>query len=291
MITAEQIQDLVLIAESYSLILTEEMMEEQIDGCMDCGDSAKIWQIIILVEQINHKSYLEDFGSETEGLYYCLLDSIAKYTGASISVDPNSSTSGNTIVVESPLDNRPIWFDLYWGEMESDTEDGDGARYDYINPLLEGWNPSLQTGTTLLYLGLDYDMYDGGHIRLRAGRGIYDGQSIRADNFQPYDAPPLPPIEVGVALIQNNSSQSIDYNDDFAGLNALPAGEGYFKDPIVNDQSLYVQFPNETTLIYTCYNSDGSVFDTLTLNAPPSTGFTSANMLLTKRYEFIITDT
>lgn len=205
--TEQEINDLILIADGYTLELTKQLSTEMKKGCLNCGDSAKVMQITVLKSQLEYKISIGDYGTETQSIYNCLLDAVASYSGASISVDPNASIPNTIIDVTIIGDNRPSWFDFSWDEMES-SDEVDGARYTYINPILNGWNPSLQTGTTLLYLGVEYDMYDGGIIRLRDGFGIYVGSSIRADNFQPYTAPPLPPT--GTQFIWNRTNLKSD---------------------------------------------------------------------------------
>lgn len=224
----------------------------------------------------------------TQNIYKLLMNSLDGF-GASYNIDPNVNIPGTTIIVNVISDGKPAWFDFTWAQMSASGQDTDGGRYVYTNPLLDGWNPSLQTGTTLLYLGVDYDMYKGGIIKFRTGKAIYDSQSIRADNFQPYNAP-LQPTQVGTALINNLSSATINYSDNFASTAALLGGQQYSKNPIIDMQQIQVALAVNTKLIFTEYNADGSVNSTITLIRPPSTSFTQSQMSITKRYEFIITD-
>lgn len=203
--TEQDIIDLILITDGYTMELTTALLADNRSGCMNVELSAQINQLNILKSQLSHKTIDADYGKETQELYACLLDAVSAYSGASISLDPNSNTPDVSIIV--PMDVAPAWFDFSWSDMEVADQDGDGARYTYINPILIGWNPSLQTGTTLLYLGFNYDLYAGGIVRLKAGYGIYSGQSIRADNFQPYAAPPLP-VNLPVITVQPNSTYS-----------------------------------------------------------------------------------
>lgn len=185
--TEQEIIDLVLIADGYTLELTTTLLKNNKLGCIDTETSSHINQLTILKSQLRYKVIHNDYGKETQWLYSCLLSSVSLYSGSSISVDPNSKTIGVSIIL--PTDIAPPWLDFYWGEMEAADQDINGARYTYIHPDWNNWNPSLQTGTTLLYLGIDYDMYQGGIVVLRQGKGIYDGQSIRADSFSHYVAP------------------------------------------------------------------------------------------------------
>ena len=204
------IEQLILVADGYILELSQQKNDEQKKGCNAYEFLSKIAELILLKEQLLQKISIEDYGTETNNLYSCLLGAVANYSGASISIDPNSSTPNTIIDVTIISDGKPAWFDFYWDEMES-SDEVDGARFTYINPVLDGWNPSLQTGTTLLYLGVDYDMYEGGIVRLRDGKGIYEQQSIRADNFQPYDAPPLPPPTTDY-YIANDTNLKSDFS-------------------------------------------------------------------------------
>jgi hypothetical protein len=204
--TEQEINDLILIADGYTLEMTGQLSTEMKKGCLDCIDSARIMQITVLKSQLEYKVIIDDYGTETQSLYNCLLDAVADYSGASISLDPNASIPNTIIDVTIIGELRPAWFDFSWSEMES-SDEVDGARYTYINPVLDGWNPSTQmVGGVQLVRGVNYDMYEGGILRLRDGFGIYEGSYIRLENFQPYTAPPLPP-PVEDYYVANNTNQ------------------------------------------------------------------------------------
>lgn len=206
----ENIENAIQLADQYSFELCEEMLAEEKKGCLDCCDLNLIANLIELTSQLERRVLRNEFDEDTDALYTCLMGKLIGYSGSTGTINPNASIPSINIGVTVITDGRPAWFDFYWDEMES-SDEVDGARFTYINPILDGWNPSLQTGTTLLYLGVDYDMYEGGVVKLRSANGIYEQQSIRADNFQPYEAPPLPPPTTDY-YIANDTNLKSDFS-------------------------------------------------------------------------------
>lgn len=102
-------------------------------------------------------------------------------------------------------------------------------------------------------------------------------------------------VQVGVALIQNNSIQTITYSDDGSGATSLLSGAGYFKNPIVNGQSMIIFLPVPSgvniTVTYTRYNPNGTVNFTISATRAPSPQLNIGGMDILKRHEFIITST
>ncbi len=209
----QEILDEILIADGYLLTIQEEKLLEYYKGCSGASENAKQAQIIMLKEQLLYKISIEDYGEETEHLYSCLLKAVETYSGASISIDPNSNTPGTVIIVPTP--EIPQWIDIPWNDLESEDEDANGARYTFRAPWLLGWNPAgfIQGGTQLVLDGSlpvddatpNYNMYtDGtnGVFRLKEGFGIYDGSYIRFVNYNSYIAPPLPVDDPPVIVFQ-----------------------------------------------------------------------------------------
>lgn len=287
MVTVEQIQEKVLLAKSYYQELMVGYTNDYEDGCKNCS-TCELTNIRRLCKRLLRRAADEILDEVTLDLYNCLLKAISAYSGSALAIDPNAYIPNTIIDVTIISDGKPSWFDFPWNEMES-SDEVDGARFTYINPILDGWNPSLQTGDRLLERGKHYDMYEGGVLVLRPTQGIYDLQFLRADNFQPYDAPPMP-ANVGYALIKNQSTQGVTYNDNLDGIEVLPAGDSYEKNPIVDGQQMYIVIPLNRSLTYTRYNADNSIDYTITYTNTPVTSYTEDNMSITKRHEFIIFD-
>lgn len=287
--TAQEILDLIQISDAYSLELTEDLLDEEKNGCVSCSDANKIMQLIILKRQLIYKISIDDYGTETQKLYSCILSAIANYSGASISVDPNSSTPNTTIDVIIIGNESPYEITFSWSNF---IDNGLAGRVRYENPAWAGWIPIISIDNMpFLVEGVDFqNLLSGGFILLSGGNvpAVYNGQVIRSLGYSPSS---IPPIVLGVVLIQNNSVQSISYNDNFGGLTTLPAGQDYEKDPIIDNQQMYVAFPTGTTMTYTRYNSDGTVNFTVTYSNPSAVNYTESNMSITKRHEFIITTT
>lgn len=191
--TEEEVTDLIIISKAYSLELTRLMLDAQKSGCRADDISSQVMRLIVLKEQLLYKIKTDDYGTETQKLYSCLLQAVAGYSGAAISLDPHASIPNTALDITIIGDERPSWFDFSYADMETADQDADGGRYTYINPVLAGWEPSLETPTTFFRMGVDFDVYEGGRIVFRSGYGLYDGQSVRADNFRRYTAPPITP--------------------------------------------------------------------------------------------------
>lgn len=191
MANQQQILDLTLLSSTYLVELGMEAIAEQKKGCMDCSDLNKIEQLIMLNEQLYEKIAENSYGKDTDMLYNCLLKAVASFDGASASIDPNSVTDGITIIVEGGGggSNLPIWIDVPWSEMSNDV---DGYRDTYYNPAWVGYNPAItRQGTVMYQVDIDYSNDGNGTIVFNDGKGFYDGEFFRAENYQPYgDVPP-----------------------------------------------------------------------------------------------------
>lgn len=191
MANQQQILDLTLISSAYMVELGLDVIAEQNKGCSGCGDMKKIEQLIMLNEQLFEKIAENDYGKETDMLYNCLLKAVASFDGSSTTLDPNSVTDGITIIVEGDGSNLPIWRDVFWSDM---TNDVDGYRDTYYNPAWAGFNPAITRQGTIMYqVDVDYTNNGNGTIVFNEGKGFYDGEFFRAENYQPYgDAPVIP---------------------------------------------------------------------------------------------------
>lgn len=295
MATVLNIQNAIALGDAYSLMLTDELLVEEKKGCLDCCDMSIILSLIELTYMLERRLANNQLDSDTDALYECLLTKLIGYSGSAGSVNPNASIPNTIIDVTVISDGKPNPFDFNYSQMETADQDADGGRYTYINPLLDGWNPMLQDGTRLFYRinpvtgqPENYDMYKGGIIKFRPNNAIYESQSIRADNFQPYDAPPLPPA-IAKALIDNRSSFDVLYNDNFTGSVTLLSGQQFFKNPIINGQSLVVRYPPNTTFTLSVYNANGTIFQNY-VDFNNTGGLLTFTQVLdaTKRYEFIV---
>lgn len=279
-----EIQELLLLADGYLIELGDIIFLEQTSGCLDCSDVDLAYNILELQLALQHKLDTSDYGEQTDVLYACLQKVIQNYSGASLTVDPNAQIPNTTIDVTTLGNNRPYEITFGWSDFIDNGLDG---RVRYENPYWVGFNPILSVDNMpYLVLGVDYDLLaTGGFVLLSGGNlaALYDGQIMRAVGYEPYVAPPT---VVGVALIDNQSSISISYQDDGGSLTALPAGQQFFKDPIIDHQSLYIDYTG-TRLEQTEYNADGTIFFHIVLTG---SGTTISNMDITKRYEIIITN-
>lgn len=298
MASLNEIQDAIILADTYSFQLVDEMLANEKMGCTDCCSVDLIYSLIELTYSLERRISENIYNKTTDDLYTCLMTNLIGFSGSAGSINPNASIPGTIINVNTP--NGPQWFNMTWDMMESSDEDPSGARYTFRSPLLLGWNPSAQDGTKLFEIGVDYDMYQDGNdgvFRFRAGNGIYQGSYIRFDSFQTYIAPPLPSIVTGVILVDNQSTYSITYNDNGAGVVVLPSGQQYLKDPMVDGQSMNVQLPNPANpevieLTYTVYDSSGNVVGSpVVVQRPPGVGLNVSLMDIQYRHVFIITST
>lgn len=194
MANQQQILDLTLLSSTYMVELGLEAIAEQKKGCGGCNDLKKIEQLIMLNEQLYEKVEAGDYGLETSMLYNCLLKAVASFDGASASIDPNSITDGITIIVEGGGgSNLPPWKDVFWSEMSNDV---DGYKDTYYNPAWAGYNPAITRQGTIMYqVDIDYANDGNGTIVFNDGKGFYDGEFFRAENYQPYGTViPLTPL-------------------------------------------------------------------------------------------------
>lgn len=95
---------------------------------------------------------------------------------------------------------------------------------------------------------------------------------------------------IGYALIDNQSSITIQYNDNGGGLTNLLAGEQYVKDPIIAGQYINAKVPSGAVLQYRVYDENGTEIMFQEFHNPPSVQFTQSAMSLDSRYEFIYTN-
>lgn len=225
MVSLQDIEALVLVADSYMLELGEQKNSEQKKGCSADGMVAQIAQLIMLKEQLMYQVSIGDFGDRTALLYNCLSTAVQTFSGSNMAIDPNAVVPGVTIVVQPGT--VPQWFDVPWSDMGSADEDENGARYTFRSSTILGWNPSVQDGTNLFELGVHYDMYSDGSqgvFRFREGYGIYEGSYVRFDNFQAYIAPPLP--VVADKYLFNGTNSKSDGSPSVGGRNIMLYHDG-----------------------------------------------------------------
>lgn len=182
--TTEEIQDSILLADLYTLEITDLLLAEQKKGCNGCKHEGPVNQITNLVLSLENRISRNDLGSDTAKIYTCLLTAIENFSGSSV-VDPNALVDGITIIVDGGSgSNLPPWIDVNWSEM---TNDVDGYRDTYYNPLWIGLNPAITREGTIMYrVDVDYTNDGNGTIVFNDGKGFYDGSFFRAENYQPY---------------------------------------------------------------------------------------------------------
>lgn len=290
MVSLQDIEALVLVADSYMLELGEQKNSEQKKGCSADGIVAQIAQLIMLKEQLMYQVSIDDFGDRTTLLYNCLSTAVQTFSGSNMAIDPNAVVPGVTIVVQSGT--VPQWFDVPWSDMESADEDENGARYTFRSSAILGWNPSVQDGTNLFEIGVHYDMYSDGSqgvFRFREGYGIYEGSYVRFDNFQAYIAPPLPPPVIFNIYVFNNSSSPISYSANEGGDVPLEAGGVYENNFTIEGYVFGVKMPVGTQTQTNIYNN-GELVDTYINTNPPNTGSFAGGMSPSLTYEWVVTD-
>lgn len=286
MVNVTQIQNLILIATAYQLELGEQLYAEQKKGCIDCFDASLIERLEWLSDSLSNQVDRNDYGEETNRLYACLLSAVGNYSGASLTVDGNSSVPNTIIIVEGGSGvTLPYWEDVPWSEM---TNDVDGYRDTYYNSEWINYNPMIQIQGVVMYQdGVDYDNDGQGTITFKPGKGIYDGQYFRAGNFQPYVAPtPTYPLPNTYRFV-NNSSVNTQYS--ITGLTPLAVGQEVSGN-VTLGMSLLGVIQSGQQLRFRRYNSNGTVDLELVSTNPPNfqTGTTAVD--LTKGYEFFYTD-
>ena len=256
----QEIIDLTQIAKSYLIELGSEMIDEQKKGCDDCADkiSWKIQQIIMLVESLYEKVRINDYGEQTDSLYSCLLGAVGSYSGASLSLDPNSVNPNIVIDVTIIGNDLPNWIDVFWADM---TNDVSGYRDTYFNGDWVGLNPMIQIEGVVMYqVDVDYTNDGQGTITFKAGKGLYDGQYFRAGNYQVYTAPP---IDIFTYKLVNNSEVDTEYTLESV-VTPLVVGQT-IENPIIIGQAIGAQVMDGQTCTYTIYDSEGEVVYTVTI--------------------------
>jgi hypothetical protein len=197
MATQQQIQDAILLGRSYRFELVDDLLTNLKKGC--CGNTSLIAQISGLISSLEHRIEDNIYNLTTNALYSCLLTSIANYSGASLTVDPNASLP-NTIIEGGGGSgyNPPNPVNITFADMSGD--DGSGGRTTYTNSGWVGWIPFLQTtGVIQLFDGVDYD-YDvvtGTFTLLSDGNlpALYAGGIIRATSYASDGSnPPVNPL-------------------------------------------------------------------------------------------------
>lgn len=190
MATINEIQEAIILADSYVFQLSDKMYSDDVKG--KCIDPSQIEGIADLVIQLEKRIDSNRLDSCTDDLYVCLLGKISDYNGEGLSLDPNASIPGTTIVIDVPADNRPDWMDVFYEMMDESGQDG---RLIYYNPLWLGFNPSLQFNGTQLLLGIDYVLEENGGVRFlptsQVSPFIFPDTYFRAENYATniYSAP------------------------------------------------------------------------------------------------------
>jgi len=202
MATQQQIQDAILLGRSYRLELVDDLLSNLKKGC--CGNTSLIAQISGLISSLEHRMEDNIYNLTTSALYTCLLTSIANYSGASLSVDPNASLP-NT-VIEGGGSGGFYWpnaIDILYEDMSGD--DGSGGRTIYTNASWIGFTPFPHTvGNVDLIIDEDfsYDILTGTMELLpNAPSGvtaIYGGGRIRVDGYAKDGS--TPPVNTLVPL-------------------------------------------------------------------------------------------
>lgn len=283
----QEIIDLTQIAKSYLMELGSEMITEHKKGCDDCAEkiSWKIQQLIMLVESLYEKIRLDDYGEETERLYSCLLSAVGSYSGASLSVDPNSVNPNIVIDVTIIGNNSPNELTFYWSDFIDNGEEG---RVRYENAELAGWTPIISIGNIdkNLWKFLDFTPLSTGGFELKPSGNIpaiYEGQGGWILGYEPYVAPP----EEFTYKLVNNSSIATEYILESTTI-PLTVGQT-IENPVVVGEAITATVEDGQTCTYTVYNSDGSVQFTTTIIGEAT--INGLAMVADKDQEFIYIDT
>lgn len=191
MATTQQIRDAILLGRSYRFEIVDNLLTELKKGC--CGNTTLIAQISGLISSLNHRIDDNLYNDTTNALYSCLLSSIADYSGASLSVDPNASLP-NTIIEGGggSGDSRPDPLLITWNDL---VDTGTAERYEYNNTLWAGFIAFLEVDNApWLTEGVDVNNKSTGGFTLVTP--IYYGQQIRAVNYASTNPPsnPLTPL-------------------------------------------------------------------------------------------------
>ena len=220
MITPQQIQDTILLAQAYTLDLIEDIYVSQKRGCMDCKDASEVFRIdnlIYSLEGILQRNLIDD---KTAKIYLCLQTAIANYSGVA-TIDPNAVVDGVTIIIEEGGgDNRPDPLLIEWSDLVSTGGDG---RVRYDNPLWAGWVPFLEVDNSpWLTEGVDFiNLTTGGFILTNP---IYDGQVIRAVNYAKSGVVPPTPITPTVEFTQPSAMTVGDADQTLIATTTNPLG-------------------------------------------------------------------
>lgn len=289
MITVEEITEAILRAKGYQAELTEELLEEQKAGCMDCKDQRDINRIENLVVSLENRIVRFDLGEDTTKLYNCLLLAIGNYHDGALSIDPNATVPSIIIDVEVITDSRPNELTFYWSDLIDNGEDG---RVRYENPLIKGWTPMIVIGDVDKHLLKFRDfipLEDGGFELVNTGNvpSMFNGQVGWIVGYEPYATPEPTYPSAGTYRLVNNSSIDTSY---FIS-SSIPLVSGQTVNAAFSfGDTLIGSISNGEKLNFTRYLSDGTVDLTLELTNPPSTQLSTSIMDQNKSYEFIYTD-
>jgi len=196
--TIEEIQDTILLANSFTLELTDLLLEEQKKGCSGCKYEGQINQINNLVLSLENRISRNDLSLDTYKIYSCLLTAIENFSGSSV-IDPNALVSGITIIVDGggSGDDTPDSIDVFYSDMTGD--DGNGGRTTYTNTDLIGWIPFIQTlGVSMLYIDVDFTWNSSTAVLELLPNGnlpaIYSGGTFRITGYKRDGDVPINPL-------------------------------------------------------------------------------------------------
>lgn len=141
--------------------------------------------ILALQAQLNFGDYTS---TQTLQLYDCL-NTLIGIDPAVNTIDPNYQPPSGEIIITNPNTYlQPV--DLVFTDFDPASQQIDGGRITYLNPLWKGINPQMQIsspGLTSLYVALDYVLVpSGGFTLLISGNlpELYDGQDIRVTGYR-----------------------------------------------------------------------------------------------------------
>lgn len=289
MITVEEITEAILLAKGYQAELTEDLLEQQKAGCMDCRDQKDINRIENLVVSLENRLFRLNLGEDTVNIYNCLLLSIANYNEGKLSIDPNSSVPSVIIDVTIISDGKPDGINIFYDDMSGDN--GSGGKTTYSNPLWIGWYPQMQTAGVVelfQYRDYNYDVTTGTFTLLIDAEsgvtGIYEGGSIRVTDYN--KTGDTPPVNVFTYKLVNDSEIDTEYTLQSVVV-PLVAGQT-IENPIIIGQAIGAQVMDGQTCTYTIYDAEGAVIYTVTIIGE---GFINGNaMLANQNQEFIYSD-
>lgn len=111
------------------------------------------------------------------------------YNGAS---DPNYQAPGTTQYIVNPVFYLPP-MDVYWVNLDAGSQNPDGNRYVYNNPLIKGYNPVMwlvSPASTRLFSGTDYSVFPTGGFQIlndfsgAGSPGITSGQVLTITGYE-----------------------------------------------------------------------------------------------------------